>query len=472
MRGQLTEQMPDDGTANDLYAQIIKKKTSLLKEGKIKKEKPLGDVAGEDIPFDIPENWKWVRLKDICTKIVDGDHNPPAGVPEKTEYLMLSAQNINNDGIVNIENARYLSREVFIEEDKRTRLETGDVLLTIVATLGRSCVYREEYNVCFQRSVCVISTLINPDFLKRYLDCEYIQKLIVDNATGAAQPGFYLNKVERICVPLPPIPVQDRIIKRIEAIFEVLDKINNLQEQYTSNKESLKSKLIDAAIQGKLTEQLPEDGTAEELYRIVQEKKNALIKSKRIKKDKSELEVVEENVPFDIPNNWKWVCWGEIVNIVSARRVHQSDWRKEGVPFYRAREIAKLADNGFVDNDLYISEELYDEFSKSGVPSDGDLMVSAVGTLGKTYVVKESDHFYYKDASVLCFENYAGVDPYYLRYVMNSNMMKTQIDSNSGGTTVDTLTMVRMIKYILPLPPLNEQHRIVEKLDALLSLSA
>lgn len=280
------------------------------------------------------------------------------------------------------------------------------------------------------------------------------------------------NILKQSLIPIPPLSEQTRIVERIEAIFEILDRIDAFQNQYTANQEALKSKLIDTAIQGKLTEQLPEDGTAEELYRHIQEKKNALIRSKKFKKDKSKLEVNKEDIPFDIPDNWKWVCWGEIVNIVSARRVHQSDWRKEGIPFYRAREIAKLADNGFVDNDLYISEELYDEFSKSGVPSDGDLMVSAVGTLGKTYVVRESDHFYYKDASVLCFENYAVVDPYYLRYVMNSDMMKKQIESNSGGTTVDTLTMVRMIKYLLPLPPLATQHRIVEKLDAVLSLIA
>ena len=256
------------------------------------------------------------------------------------------------------------------------------------------------------------------DFLYYLLSSTYAYSQFTQKATGSTVDNLNKDKVGDALVPLPPIEEQKRIVESIEDIVPILKTIDDLQEQYTNDREILKSKLIDAAIQGKLTEQLPEDGTAEELYRIVQEKKNALIKSKRIKKDKSELEVVEEDVPFDIPNNWKWVCWGEIVNIVSARRVHQSDWRKEGIPFYRAREIAKLADNGFVDNDLYISEELYDEFSKSGVPSDGDLMVSAVGTLGKTYVVKRSDHFYYKDASVLCFENYAGVDPYYL-FVMS-----------------------------------------------------
>ena len=162
--------------------------------------------------------------------------------------------------------------------------------------------------------------------------------------------------------------------------------------------------------------------------------------------------------------------WGEIVNIVSARRVHQSDWKKEGIPFYRAREIAKLAIDGRVENDLFISQELYDEFSKSGVPKAGDLMVTAVGTLGKTYIVKETDRFCYKDASVICFENIAQVCPEYLKYMMESELMRSQIRSNSSGTTVATLTMVRMVEYLMPLPPLAEQKRIVAKLEEILPL--
>ena len=155
---------------------------------------------------------------------------------------------------------------------------------------------------------------------------------------------------------------------------------------------------------------------------------------------------------------------------MSARRVHQSEWKKEGIPFYRAREIAKLAADGYVDNDLYISQELYDEFAKSGVPHEGDLMVTAVGTLGKTYIVKSSDCFYYKDASVICFENYAHLSPQYLKYLMESELMKNQIKSNSSGTTVATLTMVRANEYLIPLPPLAEQKRIVAKLEELLPL--
>ena len=237
-----------------------------------------------------------------------------------------------------------------------------------------------------------------------------------------------------------------------------------------NNTNAIRSKILDLAIQGLLTKHLATDGTAEELYQEIQLKKIQLIRSGLIKREKELAPISDDEIPFEIPESWKWIRWGEIVNIVSARRVHQSDWRKSGVPFYRAREIAKLADNGFVNNDLFISEELYKEFSSSGVPHENDLMVSAVGTLGKTYVVQKGERFYYKDASVLCFENFGNLNPYYLAYLMKSNMMRNQIENNSGGTTVDTITMIKMVKYVLPLPPLAEQQRIVEKIRQTFSI--
>ena len=234
--------------------------------------------------------------------------------------------------------------------------------------------------------------------------------------------------------------------------------------------QELKNSILQQAIQGRLVEQRPEEGTAEELYQQIQAEKHRLIKEKKIKKEKPLPEITEEEKPFEIPESWKWVHWGNIVNIVSARRVHQSDWKSEGVPFYRAREIAKLSEYGTVDNDLFISEELYAEFSKSGVPHAGDLMVTAVGTLGKCHIVSSNDRFYYKDASVICLENYGRIEPRYLKYLLQSPMMGAQIKSNSSGTTVGTLTIVRMNEYTMPLPPLAEQKRIVAKIEELLPL--
>ena len=151
-----------------------------------------------------------------------------------------------------------------------------------------------------------------------------------------------------------------------------------------------------------------------------------------------------------------------ILNIGSARRVHAKDWRQAGIPFYRAREIGKLADDGFVENELYIDLSLYEDFSSSGVPLPNDLMITAVGTLGKVYIVKESDKFYYKDGSVLCLANKYGLCAEYLKMVIESPFFKGQYRQESQGTTVATLTMVRLQKYFIPIPPLQEQYRIVE----------
>ena len=172
---------------------------------------------------------------------------------------------------------------------------------------------------------------------------------------------------------------------------------------------------------------------------------------------------IDDEIPFEIPDSWQWIRLKTAFNVVSARRVHQSDWRSSGVPFYRAREIGKLFEQGYVENELYISEELFAEFSKSGIPHEGDLMVTAVGTLGKTYIVKPSDRFYYKDASVICFENFGKVCPQYIQLLMQSPYMLDQVKANSAGTTVGTITIIKANEYLIPLPPIDEQYRIVAK---------
>ena len=175
-----------------------------------------------------------------------------------------------------------------------------------------------------------------------------------------------------------------------------------------------------------------------------------------------------EDVPFAIPNKWKWVRLGLCVEIVSARRVLQKDWRRVGVPFYRAREIGALSDNRKINNELFIDKSLYNKLKEYGIPEEGDLMVTAVGTLGKCYIVTKNDVFYYKDASVLCFKYKKRVLPKYLKYIMESSLMKEQIRMFSSGTTVGTITIKNANQFLISLPPLEEQHRIVERLEEIL----
>ena len=176
---------------------------------------------------------------------------------------------------------------------------------------------------------------------------------------------------------------------------------------------------------------------------------------------------IDSEIPFDIPDSWEWVRLGSIFSIWSARRVHEKDWRSSGIPFYRAREIGKLADNGVVDNDLFIERSLYNEFGKNGLPNIGDLMMTAVGTLGKVYVVDSNAPFYFKDGSVLCIGNQFKLIPSYLKLFFESSTFSNQYILESDGTTVATLTMVRLNKYLIPVPPITEQQRISNCLDLL-----
>ena len=179
----------------------------------------------EDEPFEIPENWAWCRLGNICDKLIDGDHNPPKGLDYTTEYMMLSSRNINDNGIVDLENVRYLSKDTFEEGNLRTKLEKGDILFTSVGSLGRSCVFSGDGKYCFQRSVSVIHTSIYNKYLKYFFDSNYYQKYIVENATGTAQLGFYLEQMRKSFIAIPPFNEQSRIVAKIEELFSTLDQM-------------------------------------------------------------------------------------------------------------------------------------------------------------------------------------------------------------------------------------------------------
>ena len=239
IQGKLVEQDPSDEPASILLERIREEKQKLVKAKVIKADKNESTIyCGEDgswyekvgknepvcideeIPFLIPKMWTWCRLKTIATKLVDGDHNPPSGVSYTTEYLMLSSKNINKDKLVNLNDVRYLTEDVFRKEDERTSAKLGDILFTSVGSLGRSCILNEKLNLCFQRSVSVITTLIVNHYLKRCLDSPFIQSFINDRATGTAQRGFYLNQLEQLLIPIPPLAEQKRIVAKLDELLK------------------------------------------------------------------------------------------------------------------------------------------------------------------------------------------------------------------------------------------------------------
>lgn len=235
------------------------------------------------------------------------------------------------------------------------------------------------------------------------------------------------------------------------------------------NAQDLKNSILQLAVQGKLVEQRAEEGTARELIEQIKLEREQLIKDKKIKKSKPLPEITEDEIPFEIPESWEWVRVNDIFNVKSAMRIHQTDWQSSGIPFFRGRELVQLIKTGNVDFDIYISKELYEKNKeKGGVPRKNDILVTAVGTIGKSYIVKGTKPFYYKDAYILCFENIVNIYPEYIKYCLDSPYMQNEIHRDSMATTVAQLTIIKAKEMLVPFPPLEEQHRIVAKIEEIL----
>lgn len=175
-----------------------------------------------------------------------------------------------------------------------------------------------------------------------------------------------------------------------------------------------------------------------------------------------------EKQPYQIPENWCWTYIKFLFDVTSSKRVHKEDWTNTGIPFYRTRELVKLSEQGYVDNELFITEDLYDKIiADYGKPTAGDVLISGVGTIGVPYVVENSTPFYFKDGNVIWFQNRKKCNAKYIYYLYKSLFMYNQIHGMSSGTTVDTYTIVNANGTMLPLPPLTEQQRIVDRIESI-----
>ena len=421
--------------------------------------------------------------------ISDGTHKTPHYVEKGVPFL--SVQNISK-GYFDLSKIKYITREEHETLIKRVKPEKNDILMCRIGTLGKAI----KCTLDFEFSIFVSLGLLRPidpttsDYIVFVLNTPLVEKWIQDNKVGGGTHTYKINLVDlpNILLPVPPRNEQERIFAKLSEldcyIREYEQSENNLLQLNLNFPEQLKKSILQEAVQGKLVPQDPSDEPASVLLERIREEKEHLVKEGKIKKDKNESVIfrrdnsyyeksngvercIDKEIPFEIPDNWCWTRIKNIINVVSARRVHQSDWKSEGIPFYRAREIGKLSESDFVHNELFISKELYSEFSKSGVPVEGDLMITAVGTLGKVYIVKKNDQFYYKDASVICFENYGKLNSQYLKIVIQSPFFSELIKKKTAGTTVNTITISNANEYLIPLPPLSEQRRIIQRMEKL-----
>ena len=508
VQGKLVPQDPNDEPASVLLERIRAEKEQLIKEGKIKKEKnpsvifrgadnlPYEKVGknepiciADEVPFDIPESWEWVRLEAICTKLVDGDHNPPKGCSYETAYVMVSSTNINDDCIVELEKVRYLEKNIFDKENERTNAATGDIFFTSVGSLGRSCVYEGGLNICFQRSVSVIHTLIFNYYLKYCLDSAYIQQKIVREATGTAQKGFYLNQLALLLIPIPPIKEQHRIVSKY------LETVQMQKEYYKTNETldvlnsrfpaTLKKSILQYAVQGKLVPQDPADEPASVLLERIRTEKEQLVKEGKIKRDKHESVIfrrdnsyyekvdgiercIDDELPFEIPESWGWCRLKSLTeNITSGSR----DWAKyystTGAAFLRMGNLSKNSFDLRLEHIQRVSIPSKAEGTRTSLQS-GDLLFSITGDVGMLGLIPDGFEEAYINQHTAMIRFLPEIRNKYIPYLLLTDYAQKFYNANQHGIK-NSFRLDSIGELLVSIPPEKELFRILQRISLVLS---
>lgn len=473
IQGKLTDQRKEDGTAQDLYNQIQEEKQKLIKEKKIKKTKKLPVITEDEIPFDIPENWMWARLGDIFQV------NPRNHVEnENIDVSFLPMASIDEGYGSNYHPEIRKWKEV---KKGFTHFANNDVVLAKISP-------------CFQNLKSVfIHDLVNGigagttelHVLRMFantIDAQYLLYFVqnpelinagVKTFKGVVgQQRISTDFIKEYLIPLPPLAEQKRIADKISALFAQLDAIDKAYGEYRELQQTMKSRLLEQAIQGKLTDQRKEDGNAQDLYNQIQEEKQRLIKEKKIKKEKTLPEITADEVPFDIPKNWMWVRLGNLTRKIGAGNTPKGGktsgvYKESGVEFIR--EMNVYNDGLHYDGMVYISNELAKTRTGSAVVA-GDILLNITGgSIGRCALVPDTFVLGNVNQHVLIIRNMVESLREYIHLVLCSPLVQKCINASAVGDKAG-LSASKTKGFLIPLPPLAEQKRIVEKLNKLLPL--
>ena len=474
IQGKLVEQCHKEGTGDELFHQIQAEKQALIKAGKIKKEKHLPEITEDEVPFDIPESWKWVRLSHLVS-VLNGDRgkNYPAkstlthkGIP------FISALNLDGKSVVEDDNLLCVSDQQY-EKLGNGKLIRDDIVVCIRGSLGKHGRYPFDKGA-IASSLVILRPFINDDiiaeFLMMYLDTPLFFSEIRRYDNGTAQPNLAAKSLEQFLMPLPPLGEQKRIVAKIEELLPLIDRYeqawSKLEEFNKRFPVDMQKSILQTAIQGKLVEQHPEEGTGEELFQQIQAEKQALIKSGKIKKEKPLPEITEDEIPFDIPESWRWVRWGDLSQ--SIQYGYNAPAQEKGR--IKMVRISDIQDGKVLWDTVPYCDIKEDEISTYLLGANDILFARTGGTVGKSYLVKSvpEEAIY---AGYLIRTQYSSLlCPEYMKYFMESQLYWDQLRNGTIATAQPNCNGKTLSKMILPLPPLAEQKRIVAKLEEILPL--
>ena len=512
VQGKLVPQDPNDEPASVLLERIRAEKERLIKEKKIKREKnpsvifkgadntPYEKIGDEvhplDTPFDIPESWEWLRLIDVCEYIQRG--KSPKYSPIK-KYPVV-AQKCNQWSGFSIEKAQFIEPDSLSSYGPERLLQDNDLMWnsTGLGTLGRMAIYKTAANpyelAVADSHVTVIRPLkqfVLPEYLYYYFANPSVQSVIEDQADGTTkQKELATATIKAYLTPIPPLDEQRRILTKLSEVLPVVKSYGAVYSETVAMQEAfpeaLKKSILQEAVQGKLVPQDPSDEPAEALLERIRAEKQRLIKEGKIKKDKHESVIfrrdnshyekldgvercIDDELPFEIPENWRWCRLGTIAAVLGGKRIPAGRKLTEFNTGHVYIRVSDMTDGGVsTDRLLYVPEDIYPSISKY-IINKADVFITVAGTIGRVGKIPDeldgANMTENADRLVL-----AGVNQDWLIKVLQSGMIQEQIAQATTQVGQPKLAIARIERFLIPLPPLAEQHRIVQRIEELLPL--
>ena len=504
VQGKLVPQDPNDEPASVLLERIRAEKEKLIKEKKIKKEKnpsvifrgadntpyeKIGDEVrslADEVPFDIPDSWEWVRLGSIV-------YNRGQITPS-TDFCYIDIGSIDN------KNQKLNPTDTVIAPDKapsraRKLVDKGDVLYSTVRPyLHNMCIVDRDFSCISIAStgfaVLTCHAELCNKFLLYYMMSPDFDAYAnnTDNAKGVAYPAINDDRLYKALIPIPPLGEQFRIVSAIESVdASIRDygvKEDALRALNGSFPESLKKSILQEAVQGKLVPQDPSDEPAEALLERIRVEKQRLIKESKIKKDKHESIIfrrdnshyekrgpdevcIDDALPFEIPENWTWARLSSACVSIADGDHQPPPQVQDGIPFL---VISNVSD-GRVDfsDTRYVPKEYFDSLAEIRIPQCGDLLFTVTGSYGIVIPVQTERKFCFQRHIALI--KFSCLSPDFMKLWLSSPLVYEQCRRAATGTAQKTVGLASLKGLLIPIPPLNEQKRIVQKLNTLLALA-
>lgn len=417
------------------------------------------EITDDEIPFDIPENWKWVYMGEIFVHNTGKALNNADKEGVLLEYITTS--NLYWDRFELDELRSMFFKESEIE---KCTIHKGDLLICEGGDIGRSAIWGFDYEMRIQNHIHKLRGYgdINHKFYY-YIMRNYKDSGMIDGR-GIGLQGFSSKRVHTLVVPLPPISEQTRIVDKLDAVLAEIDIIDDLQEKYRNDLATLKSKIIDAGIRGKLTEQLPEDGDAETLYAQIQEEKTKLIKEGKIKKEKLLPDISADEIPFEIPKNWKWVRLGTVINEVIVPQRDKPKVFDGDIPWCRIED----ADGDYMSrshSDQNVSIETVEKMNLRVFPAGTVLSACSGGSIGRILITTTELCTNQTFNGLVCSK---GLFNRYLFHFLRNSI--GNLKRMGSGAAMEYVSQKKITEMLLPLPPIVEQRRIVENIENLLEI--